>query len=48
MDLILRNARLLGAEVRLADIGIAAGRIAVIAPSLAAEGETIEDRKSVV
>ncbi len=42
MDLILRNARLLGAEVRLADIGIAAGRIAVIAPSLAAEGETID------
>ena len=42
MDLILRNARLLGAEVRFADIGIAAGRIAVIAPSLAAEGETID------
>ncbi|HUZ34557.1 MAG TPA: amidohydrolase family protein [Xanthobacteraceae bacterium] len=42
MDLILRNARCLGAEDRLADIGIAGGRIAVIAPDLAAEGETID------
>ena len=38
MDLILRNARRIGAEHELTDIGIAAGRIAVIAPGLAAEG----------
>ena len=42
MDLILRNARQIGAEHELTDIGIAAGRIAVIAPDLAAEGETID------
>src|ERR1700723_3379409 len=42
MDLILRNARRVGAEQRLTDIGIAAGRIAVIEPKLAAEGETID------
>jgi len=42
MDLILRNARQIGAEHELTDIGIAAGRIAVIAPGLAAEGETID------
>jgi cytosine/creatinine deaminase len=42
MDLILRNARRIGAEDDLTDIGIAAGRIAAIAPDLAAEGETID------
>ena len=42
MDLILRNARQIGAEHELTDIGIAAGRIAVIAPDLASEGETID------
>jgi len=42
MDLILRNARLLGAEQEAADIGIQGGRIAVITPQLAAEGETID------
>lgn len=42
MDLILRNARRIGAEPELTDIGIAAGRISAIAPDLAAEGETID------
>ena len=42
MDLILRNSRALGAEGRLVDIGIQAGRIAAIVPNLAAEGETID------
>src|ERR1700685_1478659 len=42
MDLILRNARRIGAEHELTDIGIAGGRIAAIEPQLAAEGETIE------
>lgn len=42
MDLILRNARILGAEDQLADIGIDGGKIAVITQSLAAEGETID------
>jgi cytosine/creatinine deaminase len=42
MDLILRNARPLGAEHALTDIGIAGGRIAAIAPALAAEGKTID------
>jgi len=42
MDLILRNARRIGAEHELADIGIAGGRIAAIEPNLAAEGETID------
>src|SRR5271170_3560448 len=42
MDLILRNARPIGAEQQLTDIGIADGRIAAIAPDLAAEGETID------
>jgi cytosine deaminase len=42
MDLILRNARLVGAERDLADIGIMAGKIAAIEPSLAAEGEIID------
>jgi cytosine/creatinine deaminase len=42
MDLILRNARRVGAEHEPTDIGIAAGRIAAIEPGLAAEGETID------
>ena len=42
MDLILRNARRVGAEDELTDIGIAGGRIAVIEPGLAAEGESID------
>src|SRR5271169_4499952 len=42
MDLILRNARAVGAESELTDIGIAGGRIAAIEPRLAAEGETID------
>src|SRR6516225_9049055 len=42
MDLILRNARRIGAEQELTDIGIAGGRIAAIEPRLAAEGEIID------
>src|SRR5215208_7595462 len=42
MDLILRNARLIGAEQEIADIGILGGKIATIEQSLAAEGETID------
>jgi cytosine deaminase len=42
MDLILRNARSAGTEDRLTDIGIDGGKIAAIAPGLAAEGETID------
>jgi cytosine deaminase len=42
MDLILRNARRIGAEHELTDIGIARGRVAAIEPGLAAEGETID------
>jgi cytosine/creatinine deaminase len=42
MDLILRNARCLGAEQELTDIGIEGGKIAAVAPRLAAEGETID------
>src|SRR5271168_2193435 len=42
MDLILRNARAIGAENELTDIGIAGGRIAAIDPQLAADGETID------
>jgi cytosine deaminase len=42
MDLILRNARGVGAEDELTDIGIAGGRIAAIEPKLAAEGEAID------
>jgi cytosine deaminase len=41
MDLILRNARLIGAEHET-DIGIIGGRIAEVTPNLAAEGETID------
>ena len=42
MDLILKNARRIGAERELIDIGIANGRIAAVEPSLAAEEETID------
>jgi cytosine deaminase len=42
MDLILRNARPVGAEHELTDIGITSGRIAAIAPGLAADGEAID------
>jgi cytosine deaminase len=42
MDLILRNARLIGAEQEPADIGIENGRIAVVQRELAAEGETVD------
>ena len=42
MDLILRNARLIGAEQETTDIGIMDGKIADVRPSLAAEGETMD------
>jgi cytosine/creatinine deaminase len=42
MDLILRNARAIGAENELTDIGIADGRIAAMGPRLAAEGISID------
>ncbi len=42
MDLILRNARVVGNESVPTDIGIDKGRIAVIQPKLAAEGETLD------
>ena len=42
MDLILRNARLIGAERETTDIGIMGGKIADIRPGLAAEGETMD------
>jgi cytosine deaminase len=42
MDLILRNARRVGAEHERTDIGITGGRIVAIEPGLAAEGETID------
>jgi cytosine deaminase len=42
MDLILRNARLIGAEHEVTDIGITGGRIADVRPNLGAEGETID------
>ena len=42
MDLILRNARLIGAERETTDIGIIGGKIVDIRPGLAAEGETVD------
>lgn len=42
MDLIVRNARLPDAPDRTVDIGIKAGRIAVIEAALAAEGEELD------
>jgi cytosine deaminase len=48
MDLILRNATLLGAPGRKTDIGIVGGRIAAIEANLAADGETIDLRGRLV
>jgi cytosine/creatinine deaminase len=42
MDLILRNARVIGAEQELTDVGIADGRIAAIERGLSVDGETID------
>ena len=42
MDLILRNARVIGNEGVTTDIGIDKGRIVAIQPQLAAEGETLD------
>jgi cytosine deaminase len=42
MDLILRNARMVGGERAPTDIGIDNGRIAVIEPQLSAEGATLD------
>src|ERR1700761_3927909 len=42
MDLILENARLVGAEDSLTTIGIDEGKIVALSPALAAEGETID------
>jgi cytosine deaminase len=42
MDLILRNARVVGNESVTTDIGIDNGRIAVIRPALQAEGEVLD------
>jgi cytosine/creatinine deaminase len=42
MDLILRSARVVGNEGVTADVGIDKGRIAAIAPRLAAEGEELD------
>ncbi len=42
MDIVLRNARRIGAEQELSDIGIADGRIAAIASKLPVEGESID------
>ena len=43
MDIILSNARVIGAKEDLADIGIAGGRIAAIERGLAADGAEIFD-----
>lgn len=42
MDLILRNARVVGNESIATDIGIDKGRIAVMRPSLQADGPTLD------
>jgi cytosine deaminase len=42
MDLILKNARVVGAPVSRTDIGIAGGKIAVLAPDVSAEAEVID------
>ena len=42
MDLILKNARLVGAEDSLNDIGIDKGKIVALSPALSADGETID------
>ena len=48
MDLILKNARLLGTPGGRVDLGIDKGRIAAIQPSLAADGEAIDVRGRLV
>jgi cytosine/creatinine deaminase len=48
MDLILRNARAVGAEHAPIDIGIANGKIAAMAPGLRAECETTDLRGRLV
>jgi len=54
MDLVLKNARLAGAEAdaagaaSLTDIGIAAGRIAAIAPDITADAEVIDVSRRLV
>jgi cytosine/creatinine deaminase len=42
MDLILKNARCLGGESELRDIGIVGGRIAAMAPQLSTAGSSID------
>ena len=42
MDLILRNARVLGKEEFVLDVGISDGRIAAIEPNLQAEGQVLD------
>jgi cytosine deaminase len=42
MDLILRNARVIGNESATTDIGIDKGRIAAIRPGLQADGESLD------
>jgi cytosine deaminase len=42
MDLILKSARLVGADRRMIDIGIENGRIVAIQPQLSARGDTID------
>ena len=41
-DLILRNARIAGADAPLDDIGIQDGRIAAIEPGLEADGDELD------
>jgi cytosine/creatinine deaminase len=42
MDLIIRNARLLGREQQIVDVGIENGRFSAIRPNLEAEAETLD------
>jgi len=48
MDLVLKNTRPFGHDDALADIGIANGRIAAIAPTLDADGPAIDLRGNLV
>jgi len=48
MDLILKNARLFGAERQVTDIGIEGGKIVAIEPDLSATGETLDVGKRLV
>jgi cytosine/creatinine deaminase len=48
LDLILRNARIAGREPQAVDIGIAAGRIAEIAPGIAADAPQQDIRGKLV